>query len=462
MNNFNTITLDNGVKIVTVPMNNTNASTVLLLFGAGSRYETPNIAGSSHLFEHLLFKGTKKRKTPKEIAEVVESKGGILNAYTDKESTGYWCKVPSTSYKEGIEVLIDMAKQPLIRDEDLSMEKNVVYEEIKAYLDSTSSRASNKADENLWPNQPMGVDIAGSIQTVEATSREDLMDYLNKQYTSSNTVLVVTGNIDEKIVVDIAKKSFEGFREGDPLGFKKSTYNSNGALTVLDKMETNQTHLTLAFKNYSMKDLSRHSSSILSVILGGGMTSRLFEQVREKRGLAYSVSSNSHFYSDCGVFYIDAGVAPENTEQTFEVIIEELNNLRKNLNSDELLEIDVNYGGDYGEDLKSVSEITKLSEKEVIKIHSSVIYHVYMIGFSPGFPYLGGLNEKLICPRLDSPRQVVPAGSVGIADKQTGIYPVESSGGWRLIGRTDENLFDNNLVSPSILKPGMKLKFNEI
>ena len=229
-----------------------------------------------------------------------------------------------------------MAKQPLIRDEDLSMEKNVVYEEIKAYLDSTSSRASNKADENLWPNQPMGVDIAGSIQTVEATSREDLMDYLNKQYTSSNTVLVVTGNIDEKIVVDIAKKSFEGFREGDPLGYKKSTYNSNGALTVLDKMETNQTHLTLAFKNYSMKDLSRHSSSILSVILGGGMTSRLFEQVREKRGLAYSVSSNSHFYSDCGVFYIDAGVAPENTEQTFEVIIEELNNLRKNLNSDEI------------------------------------------------------------------------------------------------------------------------------
>ena len=134
----------------------------------------------------------------------------------------------------------------------------------------------------------------------------------------------------------------------------------------------------------------------------------------------------------------------------------------KNLNSDELLEIDVNYGGDYGEDLKSVSEITKLSEKEVIKIHSSVIYHVYMIGFSPGFPYLGGLNEKLICPRLDSPRQVVPAGSVGIADKQTGIYPAESSGGWRLIGRTDENLFNNNLVSPSILKPGMKLKFNEI
>ena len=118
-----------------------------------------------------------------------------------------------------------MAKQPLIRDEDLSMEKNVVYEEIKAYLDSTSSRASNKADENLWPDQPMGVDIAGSIETVEATSREDLMDYLSKQYTSSNTVLVVTGNIDEKIVVEIAKKSFEGFREGNPLGFKKSTYN---------------------------------------------------------------------------------------------------------------------------------------------------------------------------------------------------------------------------------------------
>ena len=336
MNNFNTITLENGVKIVTVPMSNTNASTVLLLFGAGSRYETPDIAGSSHLFEHLLFKGTEKRKTPKEIAQVVESKGGILNAYTDKESTGYWCKVPSTSYKEGIEVLIDMAKQPLIREEDLSMEKNVVYEEIKAYLDSASSRASNKSDENLWPNQPMGVDIAGSIETVEATSREDLMKYLKQQYTASNTVLVVTGNIDEKSVIDIAKKNFEGFREGEPLNYEKSYYNNEGPLTVLDKMETNQTHLTLAFKNYSMKDASRYSSSILSVILGGGMTSRLFEQVREKRGLAYSVSANAHFYSDCGVFYIDAGVAPENTEETFKVIIQELNNLKDNLSIEEI------------------------------------------------------------------------------------------------------------------------------
>jgi len=308
----------------------------LLLFGAGSRYETPDIAGSSHLFEHLLFKGTEKRKTPKEIAQVVESKGGILNAYTDKESTGYWCKVPSTSYKEGIEVLIDMAKQPLIREEDLSMEKNVVYEEIKAYLDSASSRASNKSDENLWPNQPMGVDIAGSIETVEATSREDLMKYLKQQYTASNTVLVVTGNIDENSVIDIAKKNFEGFREGEPLNYEKSYYNNEGPLTVLDKMETNQTHLTLAFKNYSMKDASRYSSSVLSVILGGGMTSRLFEQVREKRGLAYSVSANSHFYSDCGVFYIDAGVAPENTEETFKVIIQELNNLKDNLSIEEI------------------------------------------------------------------------------------------------------------------------------
>ena len=182
----------------------------------------------------------------------------------------------------------------------------------------------------------MGVDIAGSIETVEATSRDDLMEYLSKQYTSSNTVLVVTGNIEEQIVRDIAKKNFDGFREGNPLTFKESTYNNAGPITILDKMETNQTHLTLAFKNYSMKDISRHSASILSVILGGGMTSRLFEQVREKRGLAYSVSSMAHFYSDCGVFYIDAGVAPENTEETFKVIMQELNNLKNNLNIDEV------------------------------------------------------------------------------------------------------------------------------
>ena len=179
MNNFKTIKLKNGATIITVPMQNTRATTVILFFGAGSRYETPDIAGSSHLFEHLLFKGTKKRNTPKEIAEIVESKGGILNAYTDKESTGYWCKMPSEFYLDGIDVLVDMAKNPLIKTEDLELEKNVVYEEIKAFMDSAGSRASNKADEHIWPDQPMGVDVAGSIETVKATSREDLIKYLN-------------------------------------------------------------------------------------------------------------------------------------------------------------------------------------------------------------------------------------------------------------------------------------------
>ena len=129
---------------------------------------------------------------------------------------------------------------------------------------------------------------------------------------------------------------------------------------------------------------------------------------------------------------------------------------------EELFQVDVNYGGEYGEDLKSVSDLLNISEKEIIKIHSSTIYHVYMIGFSPGFPYLGGLDKRLVCPRLDSPRQEVPAGSVGIADQQTGIYPFKSSGGWRLIGKTDEKLFDYNLDPPSIIRPGAKLKFNEI
>ena len=130
--------------------------------------------------------------------------------------------------------------------------------------------------------------------------------------------------------------------------------------------------------------------------------------------------------------------------------------------SEELFQVDVNYGGEFGEDLKSISDLLNISEKEIIKIHSSTIYHVYMIGFSPGFPYLGGLDKRLVCPRLDSPRQEVPAGSVGIADQQTGIYPFKSSGGWRLIGKTDEKLFDYNLDPPSIIMPGTKLKFNEI
>ena len=144
-------------------------------------------------------------------------------------------------------------------------------------------------------------------------------------------------------------------------------------------------------------------------------------------------------------------------------IIELIKNFEfKNSHLEELFQIDVSYGGNNGEDLNEVSKIINISEKEIVKIHSSTIYHVFMIGFSPGFPYLGGLDKRLICPRLKSPRQEVPAGSVGIADRQTGIYPFKSSGGWRLIGKTDEKLFDYNLNSPSIIKPGMKLKFNEV
>tara|TARA_B100001029_G_scaffold179610_1_gene189856 strand:- start:195 stop:1466 length:1272 start_codon:yes stop_codon:yes gene_type:complete len=336
MNNFKTIKLQNGATVITVPMQNTNATTVVLFFGAGSRYETPDIAGSSHLFEHLLFKGTEKRKTPKEIAEIVESKGGILNAYTDKESTGYWCKMPSEFYLDGLDVLVDMAKNPLIKTKDLDLEKNVVYEEIKAFMDSAGSRASNKADQHIWPNQPMGVDVAGSIETVKATSREDLIKYLDKQYTSSNAVLVVSGNLAHEEVINASEKAFEGFREGDPMKFSPCSYYNDKPLTVLDKMETNQSHLTIAFKNFSLVDELRHASLVLSVLLGGGMTSRLFEQVREKRGLAYSVNATSHGYSDCGVFYVDAGIAPENTEETFKVIIEEIKKVKNDLTKEEM------------------------------------------------------------------------------------------------------------------------------
>ncbi len=396
MNDFKTIKLSNGATVLTVPVENTQAASVILFFGAGSRYETPDIAGSSHLFEHLLFKGTEKRNTPKEIAGIIESKGGILNAYTDKESTGYWCKVPANIYEQGIDVLIDMAKNPLLNKKDLELEKNVVYEEIKAFLDSPDSRASNKADEKLWPNQPMGTDVAGSIETVKATSREDLIKYLNQQYTASNAVLAVSGNIDESKVIDIAEKSFEGFREGSPAGFSDPVFTDSGPVIVFDKMETNQAHLTLAFKGLSLKDKNKYALTILSVILGGGMTSRLFEQVREKRGLAYSVGASSQGYSDCGVFYVDAGIAPENTEKTLQVILNEIKALKKDLRVEEInaskelikgrmmmryedcRSIAMNYGMQYLLTNKvvsvqdSLSELDKVSENDIHEVYEQV------------------------------------------------------------------------------------------
>lgn len=327
--------LDSGVRVLTSTMEHTGAVSIMLLFGAGSRYETDDLAGASHLFEHLLFKGTEKRPTPRSISEVIEGVGGILNAYTDREATGYWCKLASTRFRDGLDVLVDMVRNALFREEDLAREKQVVFEEIRATHDSPQGTADLMLDETLWPAQPLGRDIAGSVESVSALGTDELKAYLRTQYVASNTVLAVAGSISHDAVVELASELLDGFEDGEPAPMRPAEDTLQGPVVRVHHRETEQAHLAFGLHGISASDPARYALRLLSTILGGSMSSRLFEEVREKRGLAYSIHSGAAHFKDAGAFQIASGVDPARASEAVEVIMGELVKLRDGVTESE-------------------------------------------------------------------------------------------------------------------------------
>ena len=332
---FERTVLDSGVRVLTSTMPHTGAVSIQLLFGAGSRYETDELAGSSHLFEHLLFKGTTKRPTPREISETIEGVGGILNAYTDREATGYWCKIALPNYHDGLDVLIDMVRNPLFREEDIEKEKKVVFEEIRATHDSPEGTVDMMMDDLLFPNQPLGRDIAGSVESVGAVSTESLKKYLRTQYVASNTVISVAGALShDRVAADVAELMGD-FHDGTPAPLFPFIDNLSGPSLRVQHRETEQAHLSLGLHGISADDDDRYALRLLSTIFGGSMSSRLFEEVREKRGLAYSIHAGPAHYKDSGSFQISSGVDPARATEAIKVVIDEVVKLRKGVTKDE-------------------------------------------------------------------------------------------------------------------------------
>ncbi len=325
---FDRTVLPNGLRILSSTFRHTNAVSINFLFGAGSRYETPELAGASHLFEHMLFKGTPSRPTPRQISEVVEGVGGTLNAFTDREVTGYWCRVAQPNYRESIDLLADMTLNSLFKDDDIAKEKQVVYEEIRASYDSPGARVSMLLDDLLWPDQPMGRDIAGSVESVGAISRAQMLKYLETQYVASNTVIAVAGNIEHTDVVDQISGLLGGLHDGKILPMFPYEPKPVVKRVSLEHRPTEQAHIAFGIAGLANNDPDRHALSIMSVILGETMSSRLFEEVREQRGLAYDIHSGAHFYSDCGAFIVESGIDPARVDEAIPVILNELSKIR--------------------------------------------------------------------------------------------------------------------------------------
>ncbi len=320
-------TLPNGVRIITEFMPYVRSASLGIWADVGSAAERSEQRGVSHLVEHMLFKGT-ERRSAREIAETMDSVGGNLNAFTDKETTCYYAKVVDHHVPLAIDVLADMFLHSTFDPGELSKEQKVVLEEIRMYDDNPDEMIHDLFTRTMWRNSNLGEPTIGYAETVSALTRDDLRRHMQTRYVPTNVVVAAAGNIDHDRVVELFERAFSGYAgAGDALQPESPKLTPE---TLVKHKETEQAYIVLGTQGLSLRDDRRYVLSVLDTILGGGMSSRLFQEVREKRGLAYSVYSFQQAYRASGLFAVSAGTAPENVRECVDVIVGELNDIAGN------------------------------------------------------------------------------------------------------------------------------------
>ena len=329
-------TLDNGMRVVTSSMPHTRSVSISAFVGMGSRYEPAELAGISHIIEHLLFKGTAKRPTSMEISGAVEGVGGMINAATEQELSVYWCKVPQPYLGESLDLVIDMLRSSLFEPREIERERMVVMEEQSMINDYPNHKVDALIDEVLWPDHPLGRDIAGTRESVSSMSREMILDRVSQSYTPSNIVLSVAGNVDHEQVVLMLDSLCDGWVSQPPPSWAPFTHNQSAPRSRLEYRKTEQAHLAIGLPGLSMTHPDRYALNLISVVLGEGMSSRLFMEVREKRGLAYDIQSSVTHFQDCGALVVNAGVDPKRVYTAVETIMAEVGRLREGVPDTEM------------------------------------------------------------------------------------------------------------------------------
>ncbi|TMD51239.1 MAG: insulinase family protein [Chloroflexi bacterium] len=316
--------LEGGARLVTAPMRDRESASLVLMFGVGSRYEDDRRGGASHFIEHLFFKGTQRRPSAKEIAEAIEGVGGVLNASTDKELTSYWTRVPADHLELGIDVLFDIVTESKLTPGDIDNERKVILEELKMYQDLPQDYVHSLFEEVMWPKHPLGRDIGGTIESVSGLMRDDLVDYIGNHYRLPDLVVSLSGGIDADRAGEMvgARTRLLAAQNGSGYTPAPSPLLKPG-IAFLNK-KTEQAHICLGTRAISYLDDDRYALDLINTILGEGMSSRLFLEIREKRGLAYDVHSYTSKHHDCGYFAIYAGVDPAKALETVQAMIEEL------------------------------------------------------------------------------------------------------------------------------------------
>jgi len=320
--------LDNGLRVITSAMPHTRSVSLGVFVGTGSRYERDEEAGVSHFIEHLCFKGTQQRATAKEVSEAIEGVGGILNGGTDKELTIYWCKIARPHFALAVDVLADMLSNSKFDPADIERERQVIIEEINMSLDSPQQRVDTLIDGLMWPEHPLGREVAGTKATVSTLARQDILGYLDHHYLANNTVLTVAGDISHQEASATLEDAFGSWRTGSPQTYLPASDEQSQPRFQSEHRDTEQAHLCLALPGLSLKHPDRFVLDLLNIILGEGMSSRLFTEIREKRGLAYAIQSYVNHHLDTGSLTIYAGVDPGHLPTAVKAIVEEIYRLK--------------------------------------------------------------------------------------------------------------------------------------
>jgi predicted Zn-dependent peptidase len=315
--------LENGLRVATAEMPHMVGVSVGIWVGVGSRGEPPALNGVCHFIEHLLFKGT-RRRSAKEISQAVEGIGGYLNAFTSEETTCFHARACHDRFEELLDVLQDMLLNSQFAPSEIAKEREVIKEEIAMYLDEPQHYVQELLNATLWPGEPLGRPITGTPQTLDAMRRRDLVDYLRRYYVSSSTLVVIAGKISHPQALRAIKRFARHFRPGKEARWAPLRSNQKTPRLALFSKAIEQTQLALGIRTCSRHDERRYALRLLNTILGENMSSRLFQVIREDRGLAYSIYSSPSFFDDTGDLVISAGLDTDNLVKTLRLIIREL------------------------------------------------------------------------------------------------------------------------------------------
>lgn len=366
--------LPNGLRLLTIPIPSLESVTCLVLTGVGSRYETREKLGISHVLEHMAFKGTAKRPKPLDIANLVEGVGGAWNAFTGKEMTGYWIKLSGDHLDLALDVLSDILLNPILDEKELRKEIGVVMEEAKMRKDTPRIHIYDMFEEQLLGDQPIGWDTIGTTQSLRSINRSNLHQFISKYYKTENMVVVVAGKTGPQVEEKI-KQYFSGLESGKTPTYQAALMLQERPRVRIDYRVTEQAHLALGVEGVSHTDQDYYPLQVMETILGHGMSSRLWESVRENKGLAYTVRTTSDSYHDTGVFVTYAGVDLTKVEAAVRAILLEY----RKLSLHQVTDVELRKGKEYikgrlklgledTEEVATMFGVRELLEKRVLTV----------------------------------------------------------------------------------------------